>query len=54
MRAATSKVLPNCTTVGVPKALMESTVAGLRMVAMSVITTNWIPMSAAADVPTIW
>jgi hypothetical protein len=51
MMAETSKALAKCTTVGVPKALIESAVAGRRMLAMSVITTNWMPISAAADDP---
>jgi hypothetical protein len=38
---------------GVPKALSESAVGRSRMLAMSVITTNWIPISAAPDDPTI-
>ena len=46
-------VLTNCTKVEVPKALTESAVAARRVALMSVITTNWIPMSAAAAEPRI-
>ncbi len=49
----TSRTLAKCTTVGVAKALITSAVTGLRMLPMRVITTNWIPISAAADDPTM-
>jgi hypothetical protein len=53
MMAETSRAPARCTTVGVPKARIVSGVGRLRMPAMSVITTNWSPISAAADDPTM-
>ena len=53
MTAETSKAPPRCTTVGVPKALIESIVVRKRMFAMSVTTTNWIPTRAAPADPTM-
>ena len=51
MMAEMSKALIRCTTVGVAKALIESAVGRWLKLAMSAITTNWIPISAAADDP---
>ena len=53
MMAETSKAPPKCITVGVAKALIESAVVRLRILATSAITTNWIPISAAPDDPTM-
>jgi hypothetical protein len=53
MIAEMSKALTRCTTVGVAKALTDSAVGRWRMLAMSAITTNWIPISAAPEDPTM-
>ena len=53
MTAETSKAPAKCTTVGVPKALIESGVGRKRMAAISVMTTNWTAISAAPDDPTM-
>ena len=53
MMAETSKAPAKCTTAGVPKALSELAVGRSRMFAMRAITTNWIPISAAPDDPTM-
>ena len=41
MMAETSTAPPKCTTVGVPKALIDSAVVRMRRFAMSATTTNW-------------
>ena len=51
--AATSRAAQKCTIVGVPKA--ASSVDPVRMLesATSAMTTNWRPVSAAPDEPTM-
>jgi hypothetical protein len=53
MIAEMSNAPAKWTTVGVAKALIVLSVVRRRMPATSVITTNWTPMSAAPDDPTI-